>query len=238
MAYLQIIAGCFIGAAAYPAFLTPNSIAPGGLSGLAMVVNYLFPALPIGITTLMMNVPLFLIGRRTMGNIFFLRSLIATVLFSILIDLIPIHPVSADPLLGSLYGGVLLGIGLGLILRGGATTGGTDMVARLIHHKYSFVTVGMFLFALDFAVVCFSGAVIGISQALYAFINIFVSGKVIDTVMAGFNTSKACYIISDNWQKISNRLMTELGRGVTQLKASGAYTGKDRPVILCVANRT
>ena len=117
--YLQILAGCLIAAASYPAFLLPNNIAPGGLSGVATVLNYLLHW-PVGTVTLAMNIPLFLIGYRSMGRLFAFRSLIATLLFSVLIDVLPIRPVSTDPLLGTLFGGVVQGAGLGLILRGGA----------------------------------------------------------------------------------------------------------------------
>ena len=128
-AYGQIVLGCVIGAAAYPAFLVPNRIAPGGLTGMAIILNHLF-GLPIGTTSLLMNIPLFLMGYKAMGGIFAFRSLLATLLFSALIDLLPLPVISNDPLLGTLFGGAVLGIGLGLILRGGATTGGTDMIAR------------------------------------------------------------------------------------------------------------
>ncbi|MBR6966073.1 MAG: YitT family protein [Clostridia bacterium] len=234
--YLQILAGCFIGAAAYPAFLIPNNIAPGGLTGVATILNYLFQ-LPVGTVSLVMNIPLFLIGYRSMGQVFAFRSLIATLLFSALIDLIPIGPVSTDPLLGTLFGGVVLGIGLGLILRGFATTGGTDMIARMVHRRLPFITVGMFLFVLDCVVVLAAAVFIGTEQALYAFINIYVCSKVIDAVMMGFAGNKACFIMSPQWQRITERLMDEVGRGVTHLDARGAYSGKQQPVVLCVASR-
>ena len=160
MAYAQIFIGSVIGAAAYPTFLIPNNIAPGGLTGVATILNYL-AGWPVGITALVLNIPLFLIGYRTMGKVFAFRSLVATALFTILIDILPLKPVSEDPLLGTLFGGVVLGIGLGLILRGGATTGGSDMVARLVHRRFSFITVGMFLFALDFLVVLAAAIFIG-----------------------------------------------------------------------------
>ena len=155
-AYGQIVLGCVIGAAAYPAFLVPNRIAPGGLTGMAIILNHLF-GLPIGTTSLLMNIPLFLMGYKAMGGIFAFRSLLATLLFSVLIDLLPLPVISSDPLLGTLFGGAVLGIGLGLILRGGATTGGTDMIARMVHRRFPFITVGAFLFALDFAVVLAAG---------------------------------------------------------------------------------
>ena len=236
LAYVQIIIGCVIGAAAYPTFLVPNRIAPGGVTGVATILNHLF-GLPVGTVSLAMNIPLFLIGYRTMGKIFAFRSLVATLLFSLLIDLMPLPVISDDPLLGTLFGGVVLGIGLGLILRGGATTGGTDMVARMVHRRFSFITVGVFLFALDFLVVVAAGILMGSSEALYALINIFISAKVIDTVMVGFTGNKACFVMTGSWNAVARRIMDEVGRGATYLTARGAYSGEERPVVLCVASR-
>jgi uncharacterized membrane-anchored protein YitT (DUF2179 family) len=236
MAYAQILIGSVIGAAAYPAFLIPNNIAPGGLTGVATILNYL-AGWPVGITSLVLNIPLFLFGYRTMGKIFAFRSLVATALFTILIDILPLGLVSEDPLLGTLFGGVVLGIGLGLILRGGATTGGSDMVARMVHRRFSFITVGMFLFALDFLVVLAAAVFIGGTQALYAMIDIYVCGRVIDAVMVGFGGNKACFVMTDAWQKITGRVLNEIERGCTLLEARGAYSGRSRPVVMCVMSR-
>ena len=236
MAYAQIFIGSVIGAAAYPAFLIPNNIAPGGLTGVATILNYL-AGWPVGITALILNIPLFLIGYRTMGKVFAFRSLVATALFTILIDILPLKPVSEDPLLGTLFGGVVLGIGLGLILRGGATTGGSDMVARMVHRRFSFITVGMFLFALDFLVVLAAAIFIGGTQALYAMIDIYVCSRVIDAVMVGFGGNKACFVMTDAWQKITGRILNEIERGCTLLDAKGAYSGTSRPVVMCVMSR-
>ena len=239
-AYIQIVLGSVIGAAAYPMFLVPNNIAPGGLTGVATILNYLFQ-LPVGIVSLALNIPLFLIGYRTMGKIFAFRCLAATLLFSVLIDVLPLRPVQVepvlDPLLGTLFGGVLLGIGLGLILKGGATTGGTDMIARMVHRRFNFITVGMFLFALDFVVVIAAAFTISGEKALYALINIYVCSKVIDGVMVGFGGNKACFIMTSSWEKVTRRVMDEVGRGVTYLEARGAYSGKSQPVVMCVTSR-
>lgn len=235
IAYVQIVLGCVIGGLAYPLFLVPNSIAPGGLSGLAMILNYLLHW-PVGLTSLVMNIPLFLIGYKAMGRVFVWRSLVATVLFSVSIDLLKVPAMTVDPLLGTLYGGLLLGVGLGLILRGGATTGGTDMIARMVHNKVPFISVGMFLLVLDCVVVILAGVVMGTSEGLYAMICIFVSSKVIDTVLAGFTKNKACFIITDQWEKVTKTILSELERGVTQLYARGAYSDKERPVVLCVTS--
>ena len=236
MAYAQIFIGSVIGAAAYPTFLIPNNIAPGGLTGVATILNYL-AGWPDGITALVLNIPLFLIGYRTMGKVFAFRSLVATALFTILIDILPLKPVSEDPLLGTLFGGVVLGIGLGLILRGGATTGGSDMIARMVHRRFSFITVGMFLFALDFLVVLAAAIFIGGTEALYAMIDIYVCGRVIDAVMVGFGGNKACFVMTDAWQKITGRVLNEIERGCTLLEARGAYSGTSRPVVMCVMSR-
>ena len=233
MAWLQIVIGCVIGAAAYPTFLDPGKIAPGGLTGVAMILKHLW-GWDIGITSLLLNIPLFIVGYRAMGRVFAFRSLVATVLFSLAIDLLPLQAIPVEPILGTLYGGILLGIGLGFILRGGATTGGTDMVARLVHKYLPFMSVGMFLFLIDCVVVVAAWIFIGSSEALYALVCIFVSGKAVDMVMLGLSSNKACFVITDQWEKVSRRLLDEMERGVTQLSAKGAYTGTERPVVLCV----
>ncbi len=236
IAWTQIILGCLAGAAAYPLFLTPNHIAPGGLTGVGLILNSLWDW-RVGTVSLICNIPLFIIGYRTMGRIFAFRSLVATMLFSLMIDMIPLPPMTEDPLLSTLFGGVLLGIGLGLILRGGATTGGTDMAAKMVHRRLQFISTGTVLFLIDFLVVTASGIAVGTTAALYALINIYVSARVIDVVVMGFSGDKACLIISPAWETIMNRIMKEMNRGVTLLSARGGYTGTDRPTIYCVISR-
>ena len=195
--YAQILLGALIAGAAYPLFMTPNRIAPGGITGIATILNHLLQW-PVGTVSLILNLPLFLIGYKTMGRIFAFRSLLATVFFTGFIDILPLKPMTDDPLLGALYGGVMLGAGLGLIMRGGATTGGSDMVARMVHKRFQFISTGSFLFAIDFAVVVSAGFLIGTTEAI----------------------------------------MKDMDRGVTQLTARGAYTGAERPTLLCVISRS
>ena len=235
--YAQIILGALIGGAAYPLFMTPNKIAPGGITGIATILNHLFQW-PVGTVTLILNVPLFLISYRAMGRIFAFRSLVATLFFTLFIDVLPLQPMTTDPLLGALYGGVMLGAGLGLIMRGGATTGGSDMVARMVNKRFQFISTGSFLFAIDFAVVVSAGFLIGATEALYSLICIFLSARIMDTIIIGFSSNKACFIISSRWQEISDRIMRDMDRGVTQLTARGAYTGTERPTLLCVIGRS
>ena len=203
------------------------------LGNKATVLNFLM-GVPVGLTSMLMNIPLFILGYKAMGRVFVVRSFIATVLFSMAIDLIKVPAVTMDPLLGTLYGGVLLGIGLGLILRGGATTGGTDMVARMVHSRFPFISVGMFLMMIDGLVVVLAGVCVGLNEGLYAMIAIFVTSKLIDMVMARLTQTRACYIITSATDAVTDRIMKEMDRGVTHLMAKGAYSGTARPVILCV----
>ena len=235
--YAQILLGSLIAGASYPLFMTPNRIAPGGITGIATILNHLLQT-PVGTVSLILNIPLFLIGFRAMGKVFVFRSLVTTLFFTLFIDLLPLQPMTTDPLLGTLYGGVMLGTGLGLIMRGGATTGGSDMVARMVHKRFQFLSVGSFLFAIDFAVVTAAGFFIGTTEALYSLINIFLTAKVMDVVIIGFSSNKACFVMSSRWEEISRRVLQEMNRGVTQLTSRGAYTGTERPTLLCVISRS
>ena len=235
IAWGQIVLGCLIGALAYPWFLVPNHIAPGGLTGLATVFNYLF-GWPVGTTSLLMNIPLFLIGFKAMGGGFAIRSLAATLLFSLFIDLLPLGCLTQDPMLASVFGGALLGAGIGLILRAGATTGGTDMAARMVHKHLPYLSVGMILFAIDGIVVVLAGIYIHIEHALYAFISIYVSSMLINVVVDGLTTEKACYVITSAYEQVKTEVMAELNRGVTLLSAKGGFSGEERPILLCVVS--
>ena len=235
-AYSLIVLGCIVGGSAYPLFLVPNNIAPGGLTGVATILNYVF-GLPVGITSMALNLPLFLIGYKAMGRTFVFRSFIATILFSVAIDLLQFEPLTDDILLGSVYGAILLGVGLGLILRGGATTGGSDMIARMVNKRVPFITVGTFLFIVDCMVILAAAFTMTHRAALYALICIFVSAKAVDLVLAGMGSAKACFIISNNHESIARRIMDELERGATILSGIGAYSGEKRGVLISVVSR-
>ena len=236
IAYTEIVLGSLIGGAAYPLFLVPNNIAPGGLTGVATILNYIW-GWPVGITSMLLNLPLFMVGYKTLGRVFAFRSLVATVLFSLFIDLLQLPPLTDDMLLGSVYGAIVLGVGLGLILRGGATTGGSDMVARMVHEKFPLLSVGMFLFLLDCAVILCAAFTMSAGAALYALICIFINGKVVDVVLAGLGSAKACFIITNHPQGITDRIMKEMDRGVTVLSATGAYSGEARTVLISVVSQ-
>lgn len=234
-AYALIVLGCVIGGAAYPLFLVPNNIAPGGVTGIATIFNYLWNW-PVGVTSMVLNLPLFLISYKSLGGVFAFRSLVATLLFSAAIDLLQLPQLTDDPLLASVYGALVLGLGLGLIMRGGATTGGSDMVAQMVHKRFPVVSVGIFLFMIDCAVILCAAFTMNANAALYALICIFVSARVIDLVLAGLGSAKACFIISKRSEAISQRIMEEMDRGCTLLSATGAYSGEQRTVVLSVVS--
>ncbi len=235
-AWLNIIFGCLIAASAYPLFMTPHNIAPGGLTGIAIILNYLFPGLPVGITSFVIGIPLFLLGWRTVSARFAFRSIGATALFSILIDILPFSSATDDFLMATLFGAVLLGIGLAFIMSGNATTGGTDMAAQLLHRHFPSLQVGVYLAILDGCVVLAAWFIMGANAALYALCNIFVCAKIMDAMLTGWGSGKACFIISDKAAEITKRIMDELERGVTLLDSTGAYSGQERKLILCVAS--
>jgi uncharacterized membrane-anchored protein YitT (DUF2179 family) len=223
-------------ALAFELFLVPNRIAPGGVSGLGTILYHLF-GIPVGISMLVLNAVLFVFGFREMGKEFGVKSLAAAVLLSIFIDLISLPPVTGDPLLASIYGGVIMGLGLGVVFRAGATTGGTVLFAKMIHRYFHFLSVAWVLFLVDFLVVVFAGFVFGPTMALYALVSLFVGSKAIDLVQEGLNAVKAFIIISDHSEEISLRILKDLDRGVTVLYGKGAYTKNEKNVLLCALNR-
>ena len=237
MDYIWIGIGCLLTALAFDFFLIPHQIAPGGVSGIGTVIYYL-TGLPVGVTMLLLNVPLFAFGIKQLGGGFGLKTLYATILLSLFIDLIKVPSLTEDSILASIYGGVLMGAGLGIVFRMNATTGGTDLFAKLIHKYFPIISMAWVLFIIDFLVVLSAGIVFGPSEALYATVSLFLGAKIIDLLQEGLNTAKAVFIISDHSGAISDRIMKDMDRGVTLLDGKGAYSGKEKEVILCVINRT
>ncbi|HHT15661.1 MAG TPA: YitT family protein [Clostridiales bacterium] len=235
--YAKIVVGCLLAALSYPLFLVPNAIAPGGVTGLGTILHHLF-GVPVGITSLALNVPLFVMGYRAMGKRFVFRTFVATIIFSLAIDLFsPLEPVTLNPLMASIFGGVLAGIGLGIILRGSATTGGSDMLARMLHNRFADISVSMFLFMFDGIVVLISAFTISMEAALYAMVAVYISARTIDVVLSGLESDKVCYVISSKYKEIANEIMTTMERGCTLLDGQGGYTGNPLKMLLCVVGR-
>jgi len=233
---LYIAVGSFLTAAAFPMFFIPNDIAPGGITGVSTLLHALF-GVPVGAMTAVLNVPLFVASWKRMGRGFAVKSLIAMLATSALIDLFPFAPATADPILAAIFGGIVVGAGIGLVLRGGATTGGTDMAAALIHERFPVITIGGILLALDCLVVAASGLVFSIQSMMYALIGIFITTKVMDLVVEGFESAKAFFVFSKYTGQIAEAILTQIGRGVTFLHAKGAYSREPRDVLLCVVTR-
>ncbi len=233
--YFVIFLGCTIMALGMNLFLVPNRIAAGGLSGIGIVIYTLFH-FPVGMTVLILNIPLFLISWKVLGTSFGVKTLFATLCFSFMVDATAfLDALTYDLFLATLFGGVLVGTGLGFIFRQEATTGGTDLAAAIIHKFVPSFSVGQLLLAIDAIVVLMAAFAFGQYEiALYASVSIFITSRVIDFVVVGINYTKAAYIISGRSEKISSRVLKELNRGVTELKGRGMYTGMDRPVLMCV----
>ncbi|OQY33354.1 MAG: hypothetical protein B6241_07990 [Spirochaetaceae bacterium 4572_59] len=235
LSFISLVLGCLIMALAMNLFLIPNKIVAGGLSGVGTVLYHLF-GLPVGMTVLAMNVPLFLASWKTLGRSFGIKTLISTILLSFFIDGTAfLEAMTQDLLLASIIGGGMIGLGLGLIFREDASTGGTDLAAKIIHKLIPFISIGLILMIIDAIVVIM--AAFSFRQyelALYAAVTIFVTARVIDAIIIGVNYTKAAYIISLKSEVISERILKELNRGVTELKGRGMFTGDDRPVLLCV----
>ena len=214
----------------------PNGIAFGGLTGVAQIINRLIPILPIGVTVIVLNIPLFLLGWKLIGGRLLVSSLYAMFLSSVFIDLItPLYDWPAmDPILACIFGGLLVGLGLGLIFRQGATTGGTDLLARLLKLKLAWLPMGKLLMGIDLAVIVAAAAAFGtLYAALYGLVALYVSTIVMDGVLYGLDTAKVAYIISDKNKEICDVIVRDMDRGVTILHGQGAYTGADKDVLMC-----
>lgn len=239
--YCQILLGILLCAVAYNIFLIPNDLAPGGFTGIAQLINRL-TGWPVGTVSLCLNIPLFLLSARSLGIQFGLRSLVATVGLSLALDYLPL-PQAVEPgtanaqFLACVFGGVLSGAGFGFVIRGSATTGGTDMLAKLVHEWKPSLSVGSLMFSVDALVILASAFVFDVVSALFALICVFLSSYVIDLLIDGLNAARAYFIISRHSEQISHRVLTELERGVTCFAARGAYTGEQKEVLLCVVSR-
>lgn len=235
--YVQIILGSFIGALGLSMFLVPNKLAAGGVSGIAVVLHHLFK-MPVGWTMLALNVPLFLTAVAILGKNVGIKTLIGGLLFSVFTEITAGFPVpTQDLILSTVYGGIVLGVGLGTVFRARASTGGTDLASMILHHFVPSISVGQGILIIDFFVIILSGLAFNWELAMYAWISLFISSKVIDLIQEGFNFAKAVYIVSDKAEEVSDKILTEMDRGVTLFSAKGGYSRQDKNVLLCVITR-
>ena len=232
--YGCIILASLIYAAAIALFLDPNQLAPGGVSGIAIILNRLLHV-PTGTLILLMNVPLLALGMWKLGWKFVLSTVVAVASSSVFTDLLsPIGPLTTDPLLAAAAGGALLALGMGILFKLGATSGGTDILIRVIKLKYKHLKTGTLFLATDCCVIAASALVFrNVDLALYAAIATMLSSFCLDLVLYGRDEAKLVYLITDHEKAIANRLLEELEIGVTYLQGQGAYTRDNKKVILC-----
>ncbi len=227
--------GTFLYAVAVNVFVDPANLVPGGLTGIGLVLQHLF-GVPVGVAMIALNIPLFLIGWRLLGRSFFWRTAVCTLLVSIFIDLTaPFLPAyEGDRMLAALFGGLLSGVGLGLVYLRDATSGGTEIVARLLEIRFPSIPIGRLLMSVD-AVVILIGAFVhkDADGVMYAAITVAVTSFIIDRMLAGMDAGKALMIQTNHPQEVTTAIFEKLDRGVTKLEAKGGYSGKERPILLC-----
>ena len=221
-------------------FAAHADFAPGGITGIAMIINHFFPFIPIGLMTLLINVPVIMLCYKVLGKGFLLRSLRSMVIGALFLDIVvPMFPNYQDnPLLAALFGGILSGAGLAIIYLSGSSTGGTDFLIMSVRKRIPHMSIGTITLAIDGAVIVAGGFVFGnINAVLYGVLMTVASTLVIDKLMYGSGARKMLLVISDESEKIAQRISNEVGRGVTLFKATGAYTGKERIVVMCFCSK-
>lgn len=232
-----ILFGLFLISFALNAFLAPHKIVPGGVSGLAIVlesVTHIKKSIIMGL----FNIPIFIIGLLTLGKKFVLNTALGAFLVPILVELTSsITPFTHDILLSSLLGGVFTGVGVGMLLSKQSSVGGTDTIAKIIC-KYAHKPVGKVMMSLDMSIVILTCFVFGIEKALYGMVTVYLIGRVTDIYIKGFTDSKSVFIISDKTEKINDLILTKLHGGTTKIEARGGYTDDKRDILMCLVTNT
>jgi uncharacterized membrane-anchored protein YitT (DUF2179 family) len=236
--YLMVAAGCVIMALGFNTFCIPHNIAPGGFSGLGAIIYYV-TGFPAGTATFLLCAPLFFFVLKDYGVTHLVKTIYGTGVFSVALDLTAkMEGVVNDIFLGSVFGGITLGLGLGIVFLFNGNTGGTDLLAILIQKKIKRVPVSTCLMCIDLSIVIFAGVVLkNIEVSLYSMITLYTSMRMVRFIETGIDYSKAFYIFTEKPLDIKNEIYKKLDRGVTLLKAVGGYGGEEKNVILCVVNR-
>ena len=238
--YIGITAAVALMATSINLFLQPNGFAPGGVSGISIILNQATNGfIPVWLANLVLNIPIFITGIVVLGKTFGSKSLYGILSLSFFIWLIPSIETTSDLLLASIFGGLIMGLGVGIIFISGGTTGGSDTLGLLLNKKFPGVGITKFMLMIDITVVIGSGIVTrNIETPLYSIIVLYVSSRVIDMALNGLGYAKAVHIISDEPEKIGKAILENLNRGVTILKGQGFYTGKDKDILLCIIGRS
>ena len=236
---LVYILGGFIYSAAVTMLISPNEISPGGFTGIATVLQYLF-GLPTGAMLFALNIPVLIMGFISFGGIFIFKTAAATVIMSLTLEIceavLPVFKV--DEILACVFGGILMGLGLSLIMLKGATSGGVDIIAKFINRRYPHLTVGRLILFSDALVVAVTAIVYkNIESALYSVVSLYASSKIVDVMLYGSDKGKIIYIITNKAKEISNEIIAVLQRGVTEINVVGSFTGKQRKMLMCTVRR-
>ena len=240
---VYFIVGCAMYALGVNIFAIPNNIAQSGITGLAIIINYLFPQCPVGMTGFVLNIPLIILAWIIIGKAFTIKTLWVTAILSAEIDIAArlmklgiVSTYTGDKLLASLFCGALCGAGIAMIIVRGATSGGTDVLGRLLKKKFPHMTMGTMILVCDTAVVLTAAIVFrSVDSAMYAAILIFASSEIMDRILYGSGNGKMLYIFTDKGEEIAEYLVQHSRRGVTILDGKGAYTGEDKKILICVA---
>lgn len=233
--YPGIVLGTAITATGLNLFLIPNRLNDGGLTGVAVVLHFV-AGWPVGLTLLVLNLPLLAVASYLVGVPFGVKTLLGAVSLAVLLEVIPVHPVTHDLLLGAVYGGILSGAGLGLVFRASSSTGGTDLVARILRH-YFHTSMGFGLMGADILVIGLTAGVMGIRLAMYSLFALFVGTRIVDVVQVGLDYHKSALIIARDPEQLARRILQDLGRGVTGWTGRGMYTGEPRTILLTAVSR-
>ena len=241
--YILIVAGALLQAVSLRLFMVPAQLASGGITGISQLINH-FTGWPIGLMVFLGNIPLFLLGWRLLGGRrFALRTLAAVLAYSLFTEAVlwlpffPKNGITTDLVLNSLYGAVVSGIGYGLVYRGQGTSGGSDILARILNRWRGIPMTQSYLMT-DTLVILAAGFVFGWQKALYAIIVLYVSGLVVDSTLEGAGTVRTAFIVTEKCREVADRILAVMERGVTILDGTGAYTGQPRPVLYCVVSRS
>lgn len=235
--YALVILGSFFVALAFNVFLLPNNIASGGVAGISTITKGVFGWEP-GIVQWVLNIPLFLSGLLILGKNFGIKSLVGTLVLPFFVLVTSnLEPATPDPLLGAIFGGMGVGLGLGIVFRGRASTGGIDLAAQVVH-KFTHLPLGICVAMLDGMIVLTSALVFSVEEGLYALIGLFATSRTIDIVQVGLNTSKNVMIVTDEIDEVREAIFKEIDRGVTVLNGSGGYTDQERRIVMCVVQQS
>ncbi len=234
--YAWIALGSVLYSLSFDWFYVPNQIGFGGLTALGMILNYLSPAIPIGMVVLILNIPLFLLGWKFLGGHTLVSSLFAMTATSVLVDLIAAMYTfpSMDPMLAAIFGGVSLGVSLGMIFSKGATTGGTDLTARLLKLPFAWLPMGKLLMVVDLTMLLSVSLVFrSMESAMYGMISLYISTLVMDMVLYGLDQSKVAYIVTTRPQEIAAEIDRQMDRGATFLHGEGSFSREEKLVLMC-----